>query len=153
MDGRPWVLIAAFVIVLAATFAVALSLPVSSPSSRPTIIRGIGTASDGRISITIDGWLMANNNYTEFSGDGLSSSVYLLVLNLTITNVGHGNASIPGIMFATVSEDGRNVSNTWMGGHSNRTGELPTGGNLFPATSVTGWWAFYMPGAPPARPS
>lgn len=146
MDRRPWAMVIAFMAVLASMFTVAIALPSSPPSNQPTIIRGVGAASDGRLSINIDSWLMANNNYTEFPGDGYPSTEYFLVLDLTLANVGHGNASIPGIMFATVSEGGRDVSNTWFWAPSNRASELPSGDNLFPGSSMTGWWAFFVPG-------
>ena len=151
MDRRPWVMFGAFVAVLAATLAVAIALPVAQQSRQPTIIPGVATATDGRLAITIDSWLVANNNYTEFPGNGYPDNEYFLVVNLTIANLGNGNASVPsGFVSATVSEAGMNVSNSWFRAHSNRSGEVTLPNNLFPGSTESGWWAFYMPGAGPS---
>lgn len=114
-----------------------------------TVIKGVKTVSDGRLSTTID-------NYTYVSGAQLGpgwgggEAIFLLTY-VTVVNVGNGNASV-GSFFVNVMMGETNVGNTNTIGSSTLQGRFPFslsksygGLNLAPGDQATGWIAFYLP--------
>lgn len=113
-----------------------------------TVVKGVKTVSDGRVSTTID-------NYTYVSGAQLGpgwgwEAIFLLTY-VTVVNVGNGNASV-GSFFVNVMMGETNVGNTNTIGSSTLSGRFPLslsksygGLNLAPGEQATGWIVFYLP--------
>jgi hypothetical protein len=113
-----------------------------------TVIKGVKTVSDGRLSTTIDNYSYVSGTQL---GPGWGGNAMFLLTYVTIVNVGNGNASV-GSFFVNVMMGQVKVGNTNIIGSSVLPGAFPLslsksygGLNLVPHEQATGWIAFYLP--------
>ena len=113
-----------------------------------TVIKGVKTVSDGRLSTTIDNYSYVTGAQL---GPGWSGEGIFLLAYVKVSNVGNGNASV-GSFFVNVMIGRVNVGNTNTIGGSTLSGRFPFslsksygGLNLAPSEQATGWIAFYLP--------
>ncbi len=116
---------------------------------------GTGSASDGRLSITVNNYDFSQGRDIPFQPPGSvgPSEVFLLV-NATITNVGDGNTSIgPSFEVQVITSGGESTENgeygdsvTFPNEYPNSSLPIPNGGvYLPPKASLTAWLLFYIP--------
>jgi hypothetical protein len=143
-------LVAAAVLTVMAALAVFSALIFLYPAQQGwTVIKGVKTVSDGRVSTTID-------NYSYVTGAQLGpgwggGEAIFLLTKVTIVNVGNGNASV-GSFYVNDMMGQVNVGNAYTIGSSTLPGRFPFslskfygGLNLAPHEAATGWIAFFLP--------
>ena len=137
------------------------SIPTGSTITSYTC--GRGTASDGRLRITVNNYTVEDGRtiqwlcpagYNAYNGTSCSSSGVYLLANVTVANVGTGNSSVgpdlyvnasDGALPEVTSEYGANAY--FPGEHPNGTVPITGGAFLPPGTARTYWFVFYMAGA------
>ena len=136
-----WLAVLGIVAIVVAAAAAALGLIPAVTTTPPTVIQGVGSASDGRLNVSLDSYSLALIPLTQTPG----GNVYLIA-NLTIVNVGPGNGSTAGSWWVEVLWNGTTLNNTWtvipVGYDS---GQLANPLTIPPGQRVSGWVAFYLP--------
>ena len=131
-----------------------------------TYVCGSSEVSDGNLKMTLNDYLFSvgsaidwvcpgGYNANHSSPSCSSSGVYLLA-NITITNIGGGNASIGPDLQVNATDGYRPASNSEYGANAVFPGQYPNssipaqGGGVFlpPGSSRTYWYIFYMPQVP-----
>ncbi len=139
--AEEWIATFVIVAIVVAAAAAAWLLAPTTTTPSPTVIQGVGSASDGRLNVSLDSYYMALIPSTQAPG----GSIYLIA-NLTIVNVGPGNGSTAGSWWVEVLWNGTTLNNTWFvfpAGYD--TGQLAIPLAIPPGHRVAGWVAFYLP--------
>ncbi len=135
---------------------VALALTWTPPRPPgPKIVRGVGTATDGRVALAIDGYYYASAQAIGFTR--IDPDNQFLVVNLTFSNVGNQNVSVSTAFFVFMANGATNLSNTWWDEPASLPGPFPWPPNnatpfqlvLPPGGTARGWMAFYLRGVTP----
>ncbi len=129
------------VAVVAVLVVLVIVLLGSTPSLVWSLVQGTGSASDGRVTVTVgDSWLAFKRMFSTAA----STSPFLLV-NVTFTNVGDENTTVGEAWYADAIWEGRPVSLSWytFGGFE-ASGMLPVASTVAPGESVTGWLGFLL---------
>jgi len=120
-----------------------------------TYMCGLGSVSDGRIDLTLNNYRFADGSTIEWQCSGAlngssgcsSSGVYLLA-NVTLTNIGEGDAPIGPDLYVNVSDTGSpslHIGNGEYGADAIFPGQYPnrsipavSGGTYLPSKAVAG---------------
>ncbi len=145
-EGLWKTLVVVLVMIGAIVGALALLALTPAPTESWTVVRGAGSASDGRIAISVGASRLAS---VPVYGGG-TRDVFLLV-NLTFVNVGPGNTSVNAGWFVGVTWNGTEYTNTWFQvTGAEAAGELPIPYVLASSQHVSGWLAFFIAPLPDA---
>lgn len=113
----------------------------SSPYLAWSLVQGTGSASDGRVTVTVgESWLAFKRMFSTAA----STNPFLLV-NVTFANVGDENTTVGEAWYADATWEGHAVSRSWytFGGFE-ASGMLPVASTVAPGESVTGWLGFLL---------
>ncbi len=113
----------------------------SAPSTVWSLVQGTGSASDGRVTVTVgESWLAFKRMFPTAA----STNPFLLV-NVTFANIGDENTTVGEAWYADAMWQGRSVSRSWytFGGFE-ASGMLPVASTVAPGKAVTGWLGFLL---------
>ena len=131
-----------------------------------TYLCGSGNVADGNLKMTLNDylfsvgraidWVCPGGYNANLSSPSCSSSGVYLLANITIANIGEGNASIGPNLYVNATDNNVPASNSEYGANAVFPGQYPNssipaqGGGVFlpPGSSKTYWYIFYMPQVP-----
>jgi len=138
------------------------SAAVPNPDPGFTYVCGQTSVSDGRLSITLNNYHIADGGSIDWvcsgavinGSSGCSSSGIYLLVNATVRNVGNGNASVSADLYVHLNNSmGSAIANGEYGANAVFPGQHPGasvpaqngGADLPPGGVATYWFIFYVP--------
>ncbi len=145
MEGRR---AAAIALSLAAVLVIAGVVAFAFTPKKPKVDEywGVGTSSDGRVEITLEGSYWTTEGAFGFDFGILNPNHQYLVVNLTIGNVASFNVTIGASFWTKVSDGRKDLTNTVLLNRATLLNQFPMPPTVLrPGRSLRGWMAFFFP--------
>jgi hypothetical protein len=115
-----------------------------------TLVRGTGSASDGRLTITIHNFRFNSSRNILPNDTTLDPRSIFLMVNVTVANIGGGNSSISGFYAAQLLNGSKSIVNTEFVDNAYFPNLYPheaypykNGGLYLPPGASKSYWAFF----------